>query len=328
MENATIRAGDKLLILCSASTGNNIFCTPAIRFMRKHLSGSQIDVVALNRLSAEVFEGNTDINQLFVIDKTRKFDELAKSYDKVLCLNINATKKLSGSKTPLLQVPPFVEDIARAEQILQFTAGLIKQTVTDADRQYVICSGIPAASSILSKYDIASDDVLINVHMGCGRTLLHGWKFFYKDRANDVRLWPVENYIKLGNALISKNPKIRIVITGTRNESFLAKSFEKNVPGTINLVGKTSVKELFDMMHQIDLFASQDCGVFHVASGTSVPMVGLFAPTSPLLAGPFPLRPRHLILEKETMADIQVAEVVDAVFEQLAKFPRQQALAN
>ncbi|MEZ0316930.1 MAG: glycosyltransferase family 9 protein, partial [Methylophilaceae bacterium] len=241
MESVTIKAGDKLLILCSGSTGNNIFCTPAIRFLRKHLRGIEIDVVALNKLSAEVFEGNPDINHLYVIDKTRKFDELAKKYTKVLCLNINATKKLTASNTTLLLVPPFVGDVARGEQILQFVAGLIDKPVVDEDRKYVICSGVPGATNILDKFAVNTDNILINIHMGCGRTLLHGWKFFYKDRANDVRLWPVENYVKLGNALISRNSKIRIVITGTRNESFLAKSFEKNVPGTINLVGKTSV---------------------------------------------------------------------------------------
>lgn len=322
MENNLIGPDDRILILTSSSTGNNIFCTPAIRFLRKHLPRSVIDVVALNDLSAEVFAGNPDIDNLYVLDKPRKFDALAEKYSKVLCFNINATKKLAGIKTPLLLVPPFAEDSARAEQILQFTAGLIGQPVTDEDRRYVICSGIPGEADILDRFAVESDDLLVNIHMGCGRTSLHGWKFFYRDRANDVRLWPVDNYIKLGNALISSNPNIRIVITGTRNESFLAKAFERAVPRTINLVGKTSVSQLFNLMHRLDLFISQDCGVFHVAAGSPVPMVGLFAPTSPLLAGPYPLRPQHLIVQKPTMADIQVAEVVEAAFKLLAAFPR------
>ena len=88
---------DRILVLASASTGNNVFCTPAIRFLRKHLPDAIIDVVALNKLSAEVFENNPDINQLIVLNRffgnAQAMDKIAKMYNQHICLNINALKK-------------------------------------------------------------------------------------------------------------------------------------------------------------------------------------------------------------------------------------------
>lgn len=322
MEDTVNHSFEKILILASSSTGNNVFCTPAIRFLRKHRPDSIIDVVALNSLSAEVFEGNADINSLHVVSKRRVFDNLAKHYSTVICLNGNAIKKLSGIKTELLVAPPFVDGIPRAEQLLQFVATLLNREITDADRHYVIGSGTSSDVAVLENFDIDSGSILINIHLGLGRTSLHGWKFFYRDRANDIRLWPIEDYIKLGQEIIRENPRIRIVITGTRNESFLARKFVRAIPETINLVGKTSASDIYNLMSRLSLFIAHDCGVFHIASASDVPIVGLYGPTDPVLAGPYPLRPQHRIIKKESMTDIKVSEVVGAAFELLGKFPR------
>ncbi|MES2580051.1 MAG: glycosyltransferase family 9 protein [Pseudomonadota bacterium] len=315
---------DKILILASASTGNNVFCTPAIQFLRKHLPQATIDVVALNKLSAEVFENSPDINRLIVLNRlfgnTRAFDRLAKNYNQHICLNINALKKIKGRKTPLKVIPEYVNGVARGEQQLQFVASLINQPITDADRQYVIGSGV--ASKFAGLGNVSATDVLVNIHLGCGTTSLHGWKFFYKDRANNDRLWSVDQYIALGQALIKANPAIRIVVTGTKNEAFLAKQFQQNVPNTINLVGKTSAKDVFDLMQDVSLFIAHDCGVFHLASASTVPIVGLYGPTDPILAGPYPVRPQHHIIKAESMAAIQTAEVLEAALNLLVKFPR------
>ncbi|HEX5539534.1 MAG TPA: glycosyltransferase family 9 protein, partial [Methylophilaceae bacterium] len=285
MQNTILNPAGKILVLTSSSTGNNVFCTPAIRFLRKHLPTTVIDVVALNALSAEVFQDNPDIDNLHIVSKPRAFDKLAANYSTVIGLNVNATRKLAGIKANLLLAPAFVEGEARAEQLLQYVAGLLQQPVSDEDRHYVIGNGMQTGASVLDQQSIADDSLLVGIHLGLGRTLLHGWKFFYKDRANDVRLWPIEKYIALAQQLVSANPKIRIVVTGTRNESFLARQLVRAVPNTINLAGKTSASDVYRLMRRLNLFIAHDCGVFHIASASDVPIVGLYGPTDPLLAG-------------------------------------------
>ncbi len=323
LNNLPLKNTDRILILASASTGNNVFCTPAIRFLRKHLPQATIDVVALNHLSAEVFENSPDINRLIVLNRffgnARAFDRLAKKYNQHICLNINALKKIKGSQTALQVIPKYVNGVARGEQQLQFVASLINQPITDADRQYVIGSGIAGKFTGLS--NVSDYDVLVNIHLGCGTTSLHGWKFFYKNRANNNRLWSVAQYIALGQALIKANPAVRIVVTGTKNEAFLAKQFQQAVPNTINLVGKTSAKDIFDLMQALSLFIAHDCGVFHLAAASNVPIVGLYGPTDPILAGPYPVRPQQHIIKAESMAVIETNTVLDAALNLLEKFP-------
>jgi ADP-heptose:LPS heptosyltransferase len=317
----TIANTDKILILTSSSTGNNVFCTPAIRLLHKYLPQASIDVVALNKLSAEVFENSPDIGQVYVTHKSRVFDDLAKNYTKIFVFNKNSLKKLDNIKTEFTLVPPSTESIHHAEHLLRFIAAWLKVEVTDADRHYVIETQ-QTAENLLAKYVLAKDAVLINIHLGCGTTLLHGWKFFYSRRADDKKLWSIDAYIALGKALQAHIPNLRIVITGTNNEAFLAKKFEKNVPNTINLVGKTTVADLSALMKRLDLFIAHDCGVFHIAAASSVPIVGLYGPTSPIATGPFPIKPQHKVIKKDEMTDISVDEVVASALDLLERFPR------
>jgi ADP-heptose:LPS heptosyltransferase len=322
----TITNTDKILVLTSSSTGNNVFCTPAIRLLRKHLPQASIDVVALNKLSAEVFENNPDIGQVFVTSKSRVFDDLAKNYTKVFVFNKNSLKKLDNIKTAFTLATPSAEAIHHAEHLLKFAAELLNVEITDADRHYVIETK-QTAENVLAKYALAQDSTfinstLINIHLGCGTTLLHGWKFFYSRRADDKKLWSIDAYIALGKALQAALPQLRIVITGTNNEAFLAKKFEKNVPNTINLVGKTTVSDLSALMQRLNLFIAHDCGVFHIAAASNVPIVGLYGPTNPVATGPFPIKAQHTVIKKTAMTDISVDEVVEAALDLLKRFPR------
>lgn len=312
---------DKILIIASASTGNNIFCTPAIHLIRKHLPNAIIDVVALNKLSAEVFSENSDINQLFVFSKSRDVNKIAKNYSKMIVLNKNALKKLSDIQAPSTLVPPMTDSIHHAEHLLQFVAQLLDVEIVDDDRHYVIQTQ-QTAEVLLAKFNLQTNSTLINIHLGCGTTVLHGWKFFYARRADDKKLWSIDAYIALGNALMQAIPNLRIAITGTSNESFLAKKFEKNVANTINLVGKTTVSDLRALMQRADLFIAHDCGVFHIAAASNVPIVGLYGPTNPVATGPYPSKPQHILIKKEQMADITVPEVVSAAAQLLEKYPR------
>lgn len=312
---------DKILIIASASTGNNIFCTPAIHLIRKHLPNAIIDVVALNKLSAEVFAENSDINQLFVFSKSRDVNKIAKNYSKMIVLNKNALKKLSDIQAPSTLVPPMTDSIHHAEHLLQFVAQLLDVEIVDDDRHYVIQTQ-QTAEVLLAKFNLQTNSTLINIHLGCGTTVLHGWKFFYARRADDKKLWSIDAYIALGNALMQAIPNLRIATTGTSNESFLAKKFEKNVANTINLVGKTTVSDLRALMQRADLFIAHDCGVFHIAAASNVPIVGLYGPTNPVATGPYPSKPQHILIKKEQMADITVPEVVSAAAQLLEKYPR------
>lgn len=307
----------KILVLTSASTGNNVFCTPAIQLLHKHRPQDVIEVVVLNDLSAEVFAGNTAISRVHVIKKSKQFDQLAQGFDMVLALNKNALKKLPDIKVPYKLAPSLIGSKHHADQLLEFVAEQINVKVVDEDRCYFL-PVLPSACNLIVD-QVSTQDTVINIHLGCGTTLLHGWKFFYSRRADDKKLWSIESYIELGQRLQASIPHLKIVITGTSNESFLAKKFEKQVGNTINLVGKTTVSDLVLLLQRANLFISHDCGVFHIAAATNVPMIGLFGPTNHLLTGPYPANRACQLIKKEKMSDILASEVVEAAKQMLAK---------
>ncbi len=310
--------GEKVLLVATSHTGNNVFCTPTIRLLKKHYPDTTFDLVALNKISAEVFHGNTDISHLYITNSKRRIKNLSKDYSTVICMNYKSRDVLSNIETNLISIPPLIAGMHHAEQLLQFVADYIGCKLTEDDRAYKISSAGNSNLPILNKARFgAEDNILICIHLGCQRTAIHGWKFFYKHRATHQKLWSVDKYIELGNHLMNAKPNIRIVITGTKHESFLGKKFANNVPGTINLIGKTSVSDLFKLMNEVDLFISQDCGVMHIASASNVPLVGLFGPTNPAETGPYPLKKNHTVIKKESMEEIDIPDVVCAAFNRL-----------
>ncbi|MBC7786206.1 MAG: glycosyltransferase family 9 protein [Methylophilaceae bacterium] len=319
--------GSKVLLITASHTGNNIFCTPAIKFLKKHYPNTIFDVLAFNKLSAEVFKENPSINKLIVSNKSRVINKLARNYSQVICLHNKAREMISGLNPNFITAPDFIPNVHHAEQILQYVAGSINKEITDEDRAYAIAGKTNSKHLVLDDFNVKSHDILVCMHLGCGRTKTHGWKFFHSSARTHKKLLPIKTYIDLANELVKFNSNIRFVITGTKNENFLAKEFVKNVPNAIDLTAKTSVSELFNLMDKFSLFISQDCGVMHIASASNVSLLGLFGPTNPIMTGPYPVKYNQKIIKEESMSDIKMTEVVVAALKLLNISPKFELLA-
>ena len=309
-----IKNGQNILVLTSNSTGNNVFMTPAIKLLRKNLPDSMIEVVALSKLSAQVYNANPYINRLHVIRNAPDFDKLAVNFDHVIPLHPNSLKKYKSLKTKIHALPSINSEHHHADQLLDHVAKLLNTKVDIADRQYFL--GNPSKDFIVSK-SFYEKRPIINIHLGSARANLHGWKFWHYKRAEEEKIWNIENYIALAQKLLEHYPKLTITLTGSKNESFLAKRFIKKIPNAINLTGETTVQDLLKHIGNCDLFISHDCGVLHIASATKTPIIALFGPTSSTRTGPYPDRPDNFLIKKETMSDIKVSDVVESVKEVL-----------
>lgn len=100
----------------------------------------------------------------------------------------------------------------------------------------------------------------------------------------------------------------------------------------VDLVGKTTLRELIDELRQCDVLLTNDTGTMHLAASLGVPVVAIFGSTEPELTGP--LGKGHIILRKKVecapcflrecpidfrcMKGIEVAEVVEAIRSSLA----------
>lgn len=101
-----------------------------------------------------------------------------------------------------------------------------------------------------------------------------------------LRRWPLERFIKLGQNLL-ETANISIVLTGTSGErpesERVAAALGSN--RVINMVGKTSLRQLLVLYSVCDLMITNDSGPSHFASLTDMPVITLFGPETPKLYG-------------------------------------------
>ncbi|MEW6184902.1 MAG: glycosyltransferase family 9 protein [Thermodesulfobacteriota bacterium] len=157
-----------------------------------------------------------------------------------------------------------------------------------------------------------------------------------------IRAWPVENFIELGNRLLS-DPNLLIVLMGAETDRETTEEVFRALqhPRCLQLTGQTTLPELMDLFTISDLLITNDSGPGHFASMTPVPVFIFFGPETPRLYGPlgenthilyadFPCSPclsaynhRHTpCRDNKCLKNISVDEVYARVRKQLAKTTR------
>jgi len=154
----------------------------------------------------------------------------------------------------------------------------------------------PAAAadvaSRLERHGVGSGDRLIVIHVSAG---------------NPFRRWPAAHFVDLAVSLAEADRRRRIVVTSgpSENESsgrVIADAQARLGAGhrcQVLSCGEFSLTELRALLDRACLYIGGDSGPLHVASTTTVPVVGLYGPTLPVRSAPW-------------RAEQWVAESVDA----------------
>ena len=108
-------------------------------------------------------------------------------------------------------------------------------------------------------------------------------------RIRNFRDWSVENYAAAARHAIQKFD-CRVIVTGGASErevgygKTIARLGGKNV---INLVGRTSLKQLLALLDTADALICPDSGPAHMATAVGTPVIGLYATSNPDRSGPY-----------------------------------------
>jgi heptosyltransferase-1 len=98
--------------------------------------------------------------------------------------------------------------------------------------------------------------------------------------------WPAEYFALLADRIYNRGI-IPVVIGGIGDEYLLKRLIQHtNVP-LINLIGKTSLKQLAAIIRGADAFVGGDTGPMHLAAALGVSTVALMGPTDPVRNGPY-----------------------------------------
>jgi glycogen(starch) synthase len=120
------------------------------------------------------------------------------------------------------------------------------------------------AQDVLNRFNLAGTDLLIAFAPGAT------WSF---------RRWPSSRFIELGKWL-QENYRASILLLGGKGEQKLAHRIESGMHRrqTVNLAGKTTLREMASVLKHCKLFIGNDSGPLHVATAAGVSVVGLFGP--------------------------------------------------
>ncbi|MGA6826596.1 lipopolysaccharide heptosyltransferase II [Nitrospira sp. NS4] len=143
-----------------------------------------------------------------------------------------------------------------------------------------------------------------------------------------VRSWPLERFAEAA-AQLAALWQVKVVVLGTSGQREIVQPFVRRMSsGVVDLVGKTTIRELAAMLRRATLLLANDSAPLHLASALGVPVVGLFGPTSVVRARPYGDRHRIVridlpcspcdrricsnAIQYECLTGIEVAQVVAA----------------
>ncbi len=150
-----------------------------------------------------------------------------------------------------------------------------------------------------------------------------------------AKRWLPERFAAVADS-VARELDVRIVLTGGAGEKEIGKAIERAMRiAPLNLIGKTSVRQLMAVISQCRLMVTNDSGPMHVAAAFKTPVVALFGPTDHIATSPLgaynrivrkpvecaPCLKRKCSSDHRCMIGIGVEDVLKAVYELRLKPP-------
>jgi heptosyltransferase-1 len=97
-----------------------------------------------------------------------------------------------------------------------------------------------------------------------------------------TKQWPVERFAGLVGPLRERFG-LESVVAGGPDVAGLA----ERIPGTVNLAGRTNLRQLVALLERATLVVANDSGPMHIAAALGRPLVTPYGPTNPVRTGPY-----------------------------------------
>jgi len=294
----------KILIVQPSRLGDVVFTTPSVHAIREKYPNAWISWIVDERC-APVVEGNPDINELIVFDRSKlspgylikmfssmrekKFDlsidfhGLAKSA--FLVLLAGAKFRLASSSTNGMRELSWlfskeIKPSKPVEHCVERHFEVAKRLgCTEENLMFVL--DIPAKAyenikTLLSNNGIAPDKPFVAVHPG------GGWI---------SRRWMTERYAALIDKITSETG-LPVVLVGGKEGGAGEKGLNEEIKGMaksriVDLTSMLDIKELAALLKKSAVFIANEAGPMHIATALGVPSVAILGPTDPARTGPF-----------------------------------------
>jgi len=286
----------KILLIQLWGLGETVLSLPAIKELRQKYKNSIIDIVATGRVK-DVFYNNKHISSIkvinlnpfsvkwFILKNFRRYD-LAMDMEEYL--NISAIIAFYAGKERIgyshgirsrlyakkiayndnQHVSQTFMDLLKPLGINKRVKSLEKLNYSDKDKEKI--------ENLLKNNNISEKDFIVGLGIGAAESVRE-------------RMWPKERFAAVADYLIEKY-NAKIIFIGNKEEEELVNETQnlmENKDNSLNLAGKTSIREMFYLITLCKLFVGNDAGPMHVAAAQKAKTIGLFGCNLPARFAPF-----------------------------------------
>lgn len=274
--------------------------TPALRAVRETFAEAHITVVA-NPLVAQLFEYHPDCNEVIV------FDKQGQHAGRLGLLRFASMLRRRHFDCAIL----FQNAIEAA--ILAFLAGVPRRAGYATDgRRLLLTHPVPAG---VDQRALHHTDYYLHMLAECGvtttaklqRLALRPEEIEWAARQvpagrfaiinpgaayGSAKRWIPERFAAVADEL-SARYGLSIVLSGGPAEMEIGEDIAKAMQAPhLNLIGRTSVRQMMALLAASSLMITNDSGPMHVAAAFAVPMVAIFGPTDHTSTSPWGTRAR------------------------------------
>lgn len=101
-----------------------------------------------------------------------------------------------------------------------------------------------------------------------------------------AKRWLTSRFAEVGRQMILDHGA-KVILFGGPDEAGLGRQLAMDIgSGSINLCGRTSLRQALALIGQCNLFVTNDSGLMHAASALNIPLVAIIGPTNPTATGP------------------------------------------
>lgn len=329
-----------ILIVKLSAIGDVIHALPVAHSLKQQYPDTRITWI-VEKPAYDLLKNNPDVNEIIIFDKPKfkslaglvkyapEFSTMLKSYHFDLAIDLQGLFKsaaitlLSGAKQRLgycnmRELSNWVSTPVCGEN----RNGHIVDRYLDVARA-VGCD----VSEVLFPMNITTEEAEHAASSANQAGLPSGQSYAVLAPGTNwpSKCWPVGHFAQLANELIQTG--VVPVIIGGPSDTSLAMQIIHQSPKAINLVGKTTLKELAYIIKNASLFVGGDTGPMHLAVAVQTPVIALFGPTDPERNGPYGLGNTVLTIKdgcrgcwkrqcpegKPCMETIEVGQVMDVV---------------
>ena len=284
----------RVLVVKPSALGDVVQCLPLLGPLRRRFPEAEI-AWTIGRESAGLLEGHPHLSRLHVFDRRgglRRQLELgtqlrAERYDLVFDLQgLLRTGLMTWATRAPLRVG--LETAREGSRYACHTllAGTGRQ-VAAHERYWRVAEAVGCGNEPRRVELAISTDTRQTVSTWLAG-LPRPWMALHAGAKWETKRWPPDRFADVA-ARFAAETGGSCVLVGGPSEVGLAREVLDRLPAgtpSINLAGRSSLKELAVVLEAVDVVLSNDSGPMHLAAAMGTPVTGVFTCTDPILSGP------------------------------------------